>query len=130
MLVRGSRWLQRSRSVWIAALAALLSASLGGGATRSAASLRGVASEPAAALRAPGTGATAGVFAGSNLLLITVDTLRADVVGAYGGRGDLTPVIDHGEIQAHWGQGVVGHPADVIFGGLCDPQELFLRQAR
>lgn len=32
--------------------------------------------------------------AGPNLLLILVDTLRADVVGAYGGGGHLTPHID------------------------------------
>ena len=35
----------------------------------------------------------AGALARSNLLLITIDTLRADRVGAYGG-GTLTPVID------------------------------------
>ena len=34
-----------------------------------------------------------GALRGSNLLLITVDTLRADRVGAYGG-GHLTPTID------------------------------------
>lgn len=32
--------------------------------------------------------------AGPNVLLITVDTLRADAVGAYGGRRDATPLID------------------------------------
>lgn len=35
----------------------------------------------------------AGALSGSNLLLITIDTLRADRVGAYGG-GSLTPAID------------------------------------
>jgi hypothetical protein len=35
----------------------------------------------------------AGALAGSNLLLITIDTLRADRVGAHGGR-TLTPAID------------------------------------
>ncbi len=31
---------------------------------------------------------------GMNLLVITLDTTRADVVGLYGGRGDITPNID------------------------------------
>ena len=34
-----------------------------------------------------------GALAGSNVLLVTIDTLRADRVGAYGG-GQLTPAID------------------------------------
>ena len=36
----------------------------------------------------------AGAFRGSNVLLITIDTLRADHVGAYGESGSLTPTID------------------------------------
>ncbi len=35
-----------------------------------------------------------GRVAGMNLLLVVVDTLRADVVGAYGGDGGLTPSLD------------------------------------
>ena len=31
---------------------------------------------------------------GANLLLVTIDTLRADRVGAYGGRASLTPALD------------------------------------
>src|SRR5579864_688164 len=34
-----------------------------------------------------------GFCSGCNLLLVTIDTLRADRVGAYGG-GSLTPVLD------------------------------------
>jgi arylsulfatase A-like enzyme/Tfp pilus assembly protein PilF len=36
----------------------------------------------------------AGSLAGYNVLLVTIDTLRADRVGAYGGRAGLTPAID------------------------------------
>src|SRR5262245_43942847 len=36
----------------------------------------------------------AGACAGCNVLLITIDTLRADRVGAFGGPADLTPNID------------------------------------
>src|SRR5262245_33288463 len=32
--------------------------------------------------------------AGLNVLLITVDTLRADAIGAYGQPGGITPVVD------------------------------------
>jgi arylsulfatase A-like enzyme/Flp pilus assembly protein TadD len=35
-----------------------------------------------------------GSAAGSNVLLITIDTLRADRVGAYGNRSGLTPTLD------------------------------------
>ncbi|HEX7137694.1 MAG TPA: sulfatase-like hydrolase/transferase, partial [Vicinamibacterales bacterium] len=37
---------------------------------------------------------TPGLAAGSNVLLITIDTLRADRVGAYGNRSGLTPTLD------------------------------------
>src|SRR5262245_652166 len=37
---------------------------------------------------------TAGQLRGANVLLVTIDTLRADRVGAYGGTGGLTPSID------------------------------------
>ena len=33
-------------------------------------------------------------FRGHNLLLISIDTLRADYVGAYGGQHKTTPAID------------------------------------
>jgi arylsulfatase A-like enzyme/Flp pilus assembly protein TadD len=46
-------------------------------------------SAPAAA----NAGLRAGALAGSNVLLITIDTLRADRVGAYSG-GALTPTLD------------------------------------
>ena len=36
----------------------------------------------------------AGSCRGCNLLLITIDTLRVDRVGAFGGRGQLTPNLD------------------------------------
>ena len=35
-----------------------------------------------------------GALRGANVLLVTIDTLRADHVGAYGGAGGLTPTID------------------------------------
>src|SRR5437899_9847821 len=35
-----------------------------------------------------------GALRGANLLLITIDTLRADHVGAYGNRLGLTPTLD------------------------------------
>ena len=35
-----------------------------------------------------------GALRGSNVLLVTIDTLRADRVGAYGGTAGLTPTID------------------------------------
>ena len=40
------------------------------------------------------THASPGSAAGSNVLLITIDTLRADRVGAYGNPSGLTPTID------------------------------------
>lgn len=40
------------------------------------------------------TGPTEVSFAGENLLLITVDTLRADRLGAYGDRGGATPYLN------------------------------------
>jgi arylsulfatase A-like enzyme/Tfp pilus assembly protein PilF len=36
----------------------------------------------------------AGALRGANVLLVTIDTLRADRVGAYGGSGALTPALD------------------------------------
>src|SRR5437899_424511 len=36
----------------------------------------------------------AGALRGANVLLVTIDTLRADHVGAYGQNGALTPTID------------------------------------
>src|SRR5437867_7707563 len=36
----------------------------------------------------------AGVFRGANVLLVTIDTLRADHVGAYRGGGTTTPALD------------------------------------
>ncbi len=36
----------------------------------------------------------AGALHGANVLLVTIDTLRADHVGAYGSAGGLTPTID------------------------------------
>lgn len=36
----------------------------------------------------------AGALRGANVLLVTIDTLRADHVGAYGGNRGLTPTID------------------------------------
>jgi arylsulfatase A-like enzyme len=60
------------------------------------AGLAAVASLGLAACR-PGPSATAGVEplpAGSNILLITVDTLRADHLGSYGYARDTSPVLD------------------------------------
>src|SRR5262245_48711747 len=39
-------------------------------------------------------GATSGKLRGYNVLLVTVDTLRADRVGAYGSALGLTPTLD------------------------------------
>src|SRR4051794_34209379 len=36
----------------------------------------------------------AGQFRGGNVLLVTIDTLRRDRVGAYGGANGLTPTLD------------------------------------
>ena len=36
----------------------------------------------------------AGALRGANVLLVTIDTLRADRVGAYGSERGLTPAID------------------------------------
>lgn len=36
----------------------------------------------------------AGALRGANVLLVTIDTLRADHVGAYGSDGEITPNID------------------------------------
>lgn len=35
-----------------------------------------------------------GACRGCNVLLVTIDTLRVDRVGAFGGRGGLTPALD------------------------------------
>src|SRR5690242_2458720 len=40
------------------------------------------------------TGIPAGIAAGGNVLLITIDTLRTDRVGAYGSAAGLTPTLD------------------------------------
>jgi arylsulfatase A-like enzyme/Flp pilus assembly protein TadD len=64
--------------------AALVTAMLAGAAL-GAWLLRGVRHPP---LASPGSGA------GSNVLLITIDTLRADRVGAYGNASGLTPAMD------------------------------------
>jgi choline-sulfatase len=49
-------------------------------------------------LRAPGRSREAAIASGScrgcNVLLVTIDTLRMDRVGAFGGRAGLTPAID------------------------------------
>jgi arylsulfatase A-like enzyme/tetratricopeptide (TPR) repeat protein len=67
-------------------LLGLLSAVLGLGAFFGAkARNERLARTPAAAARAP---------AGPNVLLITVDTLRADALGSYGNREAATPVLD------------------------------------
>src|SRR6266704_5634563 len=44
--------------------------------------------------RRPGPGLQHGACGGCNLLLITVDTLRVDRVGAFGGTASLTPTLD------------------------------------
>ena len=36
----------------------------------------------------------AGALRGANVLLVTIDTLRADRVGAYGSRRGITPALD------------------------------------
>ena len=43
---------------------------------------------------APPAPIAAGALRGANVLLVTIDTLRADHVGAYGSQGTLTPTID------------------------------------
>jgi arylsulfatase A-like enzyme/Flp pilus assembly protein TadD len=43
---------------------------------------------------APGPSLRPGLLAGSNVLLVTIDTLRRDRIGAYGSRSGLTPTID------------------------------------
>lgn len=42
----------------------------------------------------PASGLAAGAARGANVLLVTIDTLRRDRVGAYGGARGLTPAID------------------------------------
>src|SRR5436190_1121648 len=44
--------------------------------------------------RAGGTPIRSGACEGCNVLLITIDTLRADRVGAFGGPSELTPTLD------------------------------------
>src|SRR5919204_3509223 len=46
------------------------------------------------AMRASRTEIRSGVCAGCNVLLITIDTLRTDRVGAFGGPAGLTPTLD------------------------------------
>ncbi len=43
---------------------------------------------------APRTPIEAGTLRGANVLLVTIDTLRADFVGAYGSTRGLTPTLD------------------------------------
>ena len=43
---------------------------------------------------APPAPIAAGALRGANVLLVTIDTLRADHVGVYGSAGSLTPTID------------------------------------
>jgi arylsulfatase A-like enzyme/Flp pilus assembly protein TadD len=43
---------------------------------------------------APTAPIAAGALRGANVLLVTIDTLRADHVGVYGSSGSLTPTID------------------------------------
>jgi len=59
----------------------LLAAAAGGAACR----------RPGAPVRAP---VAAAALRGSNVLLITIDTLRADHVGAYGSTRGVTPTLD------------------------------------
>src|SRR6266536_1835440 len=44
--------------------------------------------------RQPPVAPASGALRGANVLLITIDTLRADHVGAYGNRLGLTPTLD------------------------------------
>jgi arylsulfatase A-like enzyme/Flp pilus assembly protein TadD len=54
-----------------------------------------VIAEPASrSVPVSGLPSGAGALRGFNLLLVTVDTLRADVIGAYGGPPGLTPELD------------------------------------
>lgn len=54
-----------------------------------AVSIGGCARDPT-----PGPALRSGALAGSNVLLVTIDTLRRDRIGAYGNRDGLTPTID------------------------------------
>ena len=63
--------------------------------------MRGVACGVIAALAATACGRPAdhglgrpGALRGANVLLVTIDTLRQDRVGAYGNSNGLTPSID------------------------------------
>jgi arylsulfatase A-like enzyme len=42
----------------------------------------------------PGVPVAAGILRGGNVLLVTIDTLRVDRVGAYGSRRGITPTVD------------------------------------
>src|SRR5437667_11213936 len=44
--------------------------------------------------RGPHPSISSGACKGCNVLLITIDTLRSDRVGAFGGTGHLTPTLD------------------------------------
>ena len=44
-------------------------------------------------------GVASGALRGYNVLLVTIDTLRADHVGAYGSRLGLTPASDPTYVQ-------------------------------
>jgi hypothetical protein len=53
----------------------------------------------------PGTAWQSAQARGANVLLVTIDTLRRDRVGAYGNHDGLTPTIDrvatHGIVYRH-----------------------------
>lgn len=64
---------------------------------------------------------------GANVLLVTIDTLRADRLGAYGSRAGLTPVLDslaHGGVRftRAWSHAPITLPAHAsILTGLLPP---------
>lgn len=53
-----------------------------------------VALVPAGCRRAPDVAAPGGAIAGRPVILVTIDTLRADRLGSYGSRLGLTPALD------------------------------------
>src|SRR2546427_7263193 len=68
-------------AVWMVVASALLALAVGTWAMRAR---RARSTQPLAA----------GALRGANVLLVTIDTLRADHVGAYGSTGGMTPTLD------------------------------------
>jgi arylsulfatase A-like enzyme/Tfp pilus assembly protein PilF len=80
-----SRLRVRGKSKWIAAVAAMLCLALG---------LLFISRRSPRPGGGPTLPVAPGALKGSSLLLVTIDTLRADALGCYGAPGDPTPHLD------------------------------------